>query len=151
MKVNIKQLADLTELNYRTVKSRLKRLTPLEESSKGIIYSSADALALLYEAKTDSQDGLNLTAERARLAKEQADGQALKNAESRKELIPVSQIKEVWARIITSARNNFLALPSRLSRILETIDDTAERERVIDEEIRAILISLAEDKETPGT
>ena len=44
-----------------------------------------------------ASDGeLDLNAERARLAKEQADGQALKNAELRASLLPADEVAEAW-------------------------------------------------------
>ncbi|MGC9445841.1 AAA family ATPase [Cereibacter johrii] len=47
----------------------------------------------------------SLTAERARLAKEQADAQALKNAALRGELVPASDVERAWADTLRKVRS----------------------------------------------
>jgi phage terminase Nu1 subunit (DNA packaging protein) len=83
--------------------------------------------------------------EKARLAKEKADGQALKNAKERAELIPVEQVAQAWGRIITGIRNQFLALPNRLAQMLETTGTTEQRRALIDREVKTILEALADE------
>ena len=56
---------------------------------------------------------LDLTAERARLAKEQADAQALKNATQRGGLVPTTVVAAEWANMIRLIRSNMLAVPAR--------------------------------------
>ena len=56
----------------------------------------------------------NLTAERARLAKEQADAQALKNAKLRDELVDAAEVERVWSDTFRQVRARILAVPSRL-------------------------------------
>ncbi|MBQ4824145.1 terminase small subunit [Leisingera sp. HS039] len=55
-----------------------------------------------------------LTAERARLAKEQADAQALKNAKLREELVEAEKVERAWSDILRQIRSRILAVPSRL-------------------------------------
>lgn len=57
---------------------------------------------------------LELTAERARLAKEQADAQALKNAQARGELIRAEEAERSWADFLRQLRSRLLAMPARL-------------------------------------
>jgi len=63
-----------------------------------------------------------LTAERARLAKEQADAQALKNAKMRGELVEASEVERTWAGVLRQLRARILAVPSRLRSEFSDID-----------------------------
>jgi len=85
---------------------------------------------------------LDLTAERARLAKEQADGQAIKNAISHGELVPASAVREQWEDIIQTARAALMAVPSRCAERLGLEQFHVES---IDREIRDALEALAND------
>ncbi|TRD22087.1 terminase small subunit [Palleronia caenipelagi] len=64
----------------------------------------------------------NLTAERTRLAKEQADAQALKNAKLRDELVDAGEVERAWADILRQVRARILAVPSRLRSDLPDLD-----------------------------
>jgi len=57
---------------------------------------------------------VSLTTERARLSKEQADTQALKNAKTRGELIEASEVERTWADTLRQVRARILATPARL-------------------------------------
>ncbi len=57
---------------------------------------------------------LALTAERARLAKAQADAQELKNAQARGELIRAEDAEREWSDFLRQLRARLLALPARL-------------------------------------
>lgn len=85
---------------------------------------------------------LDLTAERARQAKEIADGQALKNAQARRELLPAAEVEEQWGDICTRIRAALLAVPARLRTPLNlSTDETA----LLDRELRVTLEALADD------
>lgn len=81
----------------------------------------------------------NLTAERARLAKEQADAQALKNAALRRELVPAADVERAWGDVLRQVRARILAVPSRLRQALDLT--TADID-VIDRELREALTEL---------
>lgn len=55
-----------------------------------------------------------LTSERARLAKEQADAQALKNAKLREELVDADEVARAWGDVLRQVRARVLAVPSRV-------------------------------------
>ncbi|MDR5655254.1 terminase small subunit [Ruixingdingia sedimenti] len=86
----------------------------------------------------------NLTAERARLAREQADAQALKNAAARGELVRAEEVTRAWSGILGQVRARVLAVPSRVRGALPHLSG-ADAE-VIDKEIRFALEELADDK-----
>lgn len=83
----------------------------------------------------------NLTAERARLAREQADSQAMKNAAMRGELVKAEEVTREWAELLRKVRMRVLAVPSRIRGALPhlTPGDLA----TLDREIRTALEELA--------
>ena len=80
---------------------------------------------------------LDAGAEHARLAKERADTQALKNAQLRRELVPAAEVERVWAGEWRMLRSAILAAPSRLRQVLPHL--TREDIAAIDAELRTIL------------
>lgn len=84
-----------------------------------------------------SVGGDELKAERTRLAKEQADSTALKNAQLRGELVSAEEAQRAWASILTDVRAGLLAIPSRLPEL------TSEQKAQLDLEIRLALERLS--------
>lgn len=78
-----------------------------------------------------------LTAERARLAREQADACALKNAVTRGELVEVAEAERAWADTMRQVRSCLLAVPSRVRQRLGHL--TVADVEVIDREVRDAL------------
>ena len=136
MDISINKLAELTGIDRRTIKKRLEGLLP-KKRGRAYQYDSTQALPAIYSNAARAAQGprtkdpntakLNYEAEKARLAKEKADAQELKNAETRRELVPVAEVAQAWGRIVTGIRNQFLALPNRLAQILETTGTTEQR------------------------
>ncbi len=95
------------------------------------------------------EDGvLDLTAERARLAKEQADAQEIKNAVSRHELVSVTEVQRGWSDILRKVRARVLACPSRIRSRLSHL--TIYDGEIIDAELRSALTELANDDGKSG-
>lgn len=88
-------------------------------------------------------DKLDLVAERARLAKEQADGVEIKNAALRNELVPASVVENRWATILSTIRATMLALPGELSQLLSHL--TRSDLDVIDRAVRDALNQAADE------
>lgn len=88
-----------------------------------------------------------LSDERERLVREQADAVALKNAQSRGELVPSAEVEREWANVLRDVRAAMLAVPSRVqSRIGHlTIADVA----AIDREVRDALTEMAQPDAKP--
>ena len=84
-----------------------------------------------------------LATERARLAREKADSESMKNARSRGDLLDAKEVERSWAEILRDVRSRMLAVPNRLQQRLAhlTASDTHE----IDIEIREALEALAND------
>lgn len=91
---------------------------------------------------------LDLTEQRARLAKEQADGQEIKNAQLRGELVSAVEVARQWEDMIRTAAAAMLAVPSRCADRLSLERFQTE---VIDREIREALEALSNDATTEDT
>jgi phage terminase Nu1 subunit (DNA packaging protein) len=79
----------------------------------------------------------NLTAERTRVAREQADALKIKNAALRRELVPARDVEAAWAIVLRDVRAAMLAIPNRIQQRLGhfTPLDVA----AVDREIRDVL------------
>jgi phage terminase Nu1 subunit (DNA packaging protein) len=93
-------------------------------------------------AAGNSSGELDLVRERARLAKEQADAQAMKNKADRRELIRVEEIEPRLESAFIAAREMWLDAVPRLAR--ELPDGVAERETLLHREFSAFLSRLAD-------
>jgi phage terminase Nu1 subunit (DNA packaging protein) len=89
---------------------------------------------------------LDLTQERARLAKEQADGQELKNRALRGELVPASEVEREWSDVLRKVRAGILAVTSR---VRASAGLTAEQAVEMDAELRLALKELGSDQDYP--
>lgn len=85
---------------------------------------------------------LDLNAEKARLAKEQADQVSLKNAVTRGELVEAEAVAQEWEGIVADVRSAMLAVPGRLRRRAGGALDAAAIS-LVDHEIREALTALA--------
>jgi hypothetical protein len=145
MKVNIRTLCDLTNMGHRRISRLLKDIKPLEDSDRrSIYYESNEVLPLIYLNKSGNDEDIDLSHEKAMLARSQRLRYDLQNEITLKNLLPIDHIREVWGRIVTAAKTQFLALPDRLSQMLETCDDFATRRALIDAEVKLILNSLSQ-------
>lgn len=91
------------------------------------------------------EQGLNLTGERARLAREQADAQALKNAALRRELVPAAEVAREWGEALRAIRARVLAIPSRVRSGLPHLPPADMA--ALDREARSALDDLARNAE----
>jgi phage terminase Nu1 subunit (DNA packaging protein) len=97
--------------------------------------STAQVFAWL-ERRADQEEGkLDLEAERARLAKEQADSQALKNARLRAELLPAEEVESVWQSAAGRCRAILLGIPNSSAERIVLI---ARREEKADAAAKAV-------------
>jgi phage terminase Nu1 subunit (DNA packaging protein) len=87
-------------------------------------------------------DATIATAERGRLAREQADHIALKDAVARRELVPAAEVEAEWSAVLRTLRASMLAVPSRCAARLPHL--TAHDVSDIDQEIRAVLTEVGE-------
>ena len=84
---------------------------------------------------------LELTAERARLAKEQADAMEIKNSTARGELVSALETEQTWAGFIIDVRSRLLSVPSRVRQRIPAM--TAAEVVIVDEELRSAMEALS--------
>ena len=107
-------------------------------------YSIPDLVEWLITKSASSGGDLNLEAERARLAKEQADKTALENEVRRGRLVEAEEVLRTWTDLIAAARARLLAMPSKLGPMLTNVGDANVAASRIREEVYAALSELAE-------
>lgn len=102
---------------------------------------------------TPGGDGayLELSSERARLAREQADRTALENATRRGELVEVAVAAEEWSRYLVAIRARFLALPTKLAAEIARLTDADAVRSRIDNEVRECLAAAADQSGPAAT
>ena len=86
-----------------------------------------------------ADQAVQLTTERARLAKEQADAQALKNAKLRGEQVDAAEVERAWADVLRQVRSRILSVPSRLR---QDVTMNAADAQLLDRELRDALSEL---------
>jgi phage terminase Nu1 subunit (DNA packaging protein) len=89
----------------------------------------------------------DLSVERARLAKEQADRAEMQNAERRGQLVDVDDVRREWSGMVLAFRAKMLALGRKLATRLKNVSDPAAIESRITTEVNAALEELADDGE----
>lgn len=84
-----------------------------------------------------------LAAEREREIRERADNMALRNAQLRSELVPVTDVEARWSDILRGVRSRMLAVPGRCQQRLGHL--TAHDVDTIDREVRDALTEAGHD------
>jgi phage terminase Nu1 subunit (DNA packaging protein) len=85
-----------------------------------------------------------LTAEKTRLAKEQADAAELRNRVLRGELVKAADVEREWSSVLRKVRADILAITSRIRQQLPHL--SAHDAEIIDGEIRRTLEDVAHDR-----
>ncbi len=122
------ELGEILKKKPDTVRRLLDRvgLEPVQEDGRGKRYDALEALSALF-----SSERLDLTAERARLAKEQADTQELKNAELRGELVPRGDHESVVISLASAVALRLDAIPSKATPEVRAAGSDAEGETIL--------------------
>lgn len=129
------------DISHRVTAKRLQAIQPCETKGRNKYYLMADAAPCLLQV--DSPDDLDLTQERARLAKAQADKTELQLDVDKGKLIPAELVEEIWSNVITAVRARLLALPSKVSPMLALASE-AEMESELQAQIYETLTEMSE-------
>ena len=139
--LSISQLAELCGMDRRTITARLDgKLEPERRDGKTVLYVARAALPVIYQ----TGEGLSLEAERARLAKEQADAKAMENEVTRGTHAPTDQTGEALIALASNTQRKLLAVPARVAAIAFASESTHEVEQVIRGGIEEALADLCE-------
>lgn len=112
---------------------------PLAESIKSYIAHLRETAA----GRDHVNVGSGLAAQRERETRERADSLAMKNAATRRELLPAKEVEAMWGDILRMLRARLLAMPGRLQQRLGHL--TPHDLATMDREIRDTLSELADD------
>jgi phage terminase Nu1 subunit (DNA packaging protein) len=91
-------------------------------------------------------DGTDLAAERARLARAQAEAQEMKNAQARGELICAGEAEATMVGVMSAVRARLLALPTSCAPLVAEIDRPAECEEVLRTHLYDAMHEIADTK-----
>lgn len=109
---SVNQLSELTGQDRRTINRRLKSLTP-QKQGRANLYESTEALPLLYGVEREGPV-LDLSQERAGLAREQRLVAEIRRKEASGELIPAQIVVELGAALVAAARSKLLGIHSKI-------------------------------------
>jgi len=140
-------LAQIWACDERTVRTYAERNIAVKSGRGRYLLKASTRNLIEHLRETASGRGghdavESLTAERARLAKEQADGHALKNQLARGELIEAAIVQDRWSDVCATVRARMLAIPTLASGEMPAM--TRAEIDVIDRLIRAGLTELAD-------
>jgi hypothetical protein len=138
-RLSISQLHELTGRTPRTVRKRLNGLKPIAKDGRTVWYAPREALPLLVGI-----GGLDLTAERARLAKEQADGQELKNALARGDLVLPDAMDRATIALATAVSSRLQAIGTRTAPALAVEGSVPGCQKIVDGAVDQALHELSE-------
>ena len=146
------ELGEWLDLSDRQVRSLAERkiIERLPRGRYRLQPSVRSAVAHLRETaagRASDDDTLDLVAERARLAKEMADAQAMKNAQRRAELVEVAVVATAVGEEYAKVRTRLLAIPSGHAAQLARLRTPAE----VNDALYALIVeALAELSEQGG-
>jgi hypothetical protein len=138
-------LADHLHISKRRVQQLVKsEVLPAPDKRLYNKAAAAGAYIRYLQEHGGNAEGLRTyTEEKTRLTKEQADEKALKNAIQRGRLLPVDQVREVWAGHIINAKTKFLALPAKLGPEILSMEQISEVQAYLRRHINEVLDDLA--------
>jgi phage terminase Nu1 subunit (DNA packaging protein) len=120
----------------------------ISKQPRGQYDIQAVARALIKDAqarkagKGDYASNMDLSKERARLARQQTEAVALKNAATRGDLIPVSVVKRSAGIIVAAFRERVLSIPGKIAAACE-MRSRGEIEEIVRDEIHEALDELS--------
>ncbi len=152
MIVSKKELCTILEINDQTITAREKEGLPCKvRGGRGVSsqYSTGDVIKWLlrqerskYATDKDTAKAVDLNTEQARLTKEKADAQELKNRIERKEVAPVSLMTTSIAKVSASAVAILASLKLSIKRKLPHLKNTELD--IIEKEIARARNSIAD-------
>lgn len=140
-RLSVTQLARMMGMKHETATAILREagLEPEARDGRTLYYRTRDALAAIFDS-----DSFRLTSERAKLAKEQADAQRIKNEELRGSLIPRGDVEAGQVALASSLVLRLDAIPSKAAPVVRATETDAEGEAVLRRYIDEARVELAD-------
>jgi len=133
--VSSKYVNDLIAKGY--IEKRDRGQYDIDECRASYIYNLREAAA----GRASSGD-LDLSAERARLAKEQADAKEMENAIGRGELVRIDDIVKQFEDQLLKSKVKLLAVPTKVAAEVNAAKDVKECKAIIEEAVKEALSEL---------
>lgn len=140
--MNVEDLTKLTGKTRRTINSRINNLEPCEKTTTSAYYKLVDALPLIYGP--EGSQGLELTQERAYLARAQAEKTQLEIAKMKGELVHVEAWCEEWARAIIGFKDTLRSMALKIADATVNCKTKEEAYRIINSHANEALSELSE-------
>ena len=127
--------------------SGLSRQTVAKYRKEGILGANDSLITALGKIRDhvdpNVNDELDLTQERTRKEKEQADKLEMENALTRGETVLVEDVEKIWSDEYTRVKNKLLAAPPKLAPLMMGVKTTAEAEEIIKSVVEEALNELS--------
>jgi len=144
--ISAMELADWLGVSERAISDYVRKgIVSRSGRGKFMLRASVKAVAT-HLRELSAQRGASsagLTAQRERIAREQADKLAMQNAAARREMLPRQEVVEEWSSILRLVRSRILAAPSRIQQRLGHL--SAHDLDMIDRELRDALEEVADN------
>ena len=145
MKFNRTQISDAFGVSLTTVDKWRKKGCPCVEVEKKVSFTVRDVSDWLRNRGLETDGNLDLSQERAKLTKLQAEKATLELEQQRGNLIPMELVIEGWQGLLANARAKLLALPPKVAAQVLGMESYVEVEHVIRDIIYEALDELAGD------
>ena len=120
-------------MDRRTVGKKIGNLEPVRITGRAKFYLMADVVRTLmgYKGESGEADALDLSTERARLAKEQADKTGMENKRLRRDIFTGAELARPIDKMISDCRLSLLAIPTKAAPHVLGCKTVAEAEGVL--------------------
>ena len=137
--MSVQNVGNLIQNNVLHAKTGPKPLD-LDDSRRAYIQY------LQKQARFHLKDGTgDITEEKTRLTKAQADKAQLDVAVIEGKLVPTDQVENTWNNYIANCRGKLLTIPNKITHLVLASEDFAEIEKIIKNAIYEALQELAND------
>jgi phage terminase Nu1 subunit (DNA packaging protein) len=143
MKLSVNKISDLTGQDRRRVKRIAEAALTPEVQGRSHLYETCELIPLLFDSSGYEQH-LDLTQERAWLAKVQRERAEIELQKARGDVVDVNEITEAMAAAIGAARAQLLGLPHKLAPQLVAITDPGEAFNLLQATVHDALTELAD-------
>ena len=145
MEFNKNQIAEAFGINLTTVDKWRRSGCPAEKKGPNVMFSVRQVSDWLRTRDTETSGVLDLSQERAKLTKLQAEKATLELEVSRGNLIPMELVVETWQGHIGNARAKLLAMPPKAAAQTIGMDEYLETEQFLTGLINEALDELDND------
>lgn len=145
MQVTLNHVSELLNISYRVIRRRVSAasLQPVNRDGRKAFYESSDVIPVAMGVMDDEDGRLDLSQERAKLAKVQTQRYELELQTLQRQLIRVEDIIAQYGAVVAEYRQKMLALPSKLVTVIEAEETQHTKVEAAKKLVYEALVSLA--------